>query len=57
MASFTFQFAYNVNSAATFFMQSPRGAVIGKFCSYLVCLTQGMEVSSVLRSPRQDTLR
>ena len=31
------QFAYNVNSAITFFMQSPRGAVIGKFCSYRAC--------------------
>ena len=32
-----FQFAYNVNSAITFFMQPPRGAVVGKFCSYLAC--------------------
>jgi len=32
-----FQFAYNVNSAITFILQSPRGAVIGKFCSYLAC--------------------
>jgi len=34
---YAFQFADNVNSAITFFMQSPRGAVIGKFCSYLDC--------------------
>jgi len=27
--------AYNVISAITFFMQSPRNDVIGKFCSYL----------------------
>jgi len=33
--SHTFQFACNANSAITFFMQSPRGAVTGKFCSYL----------------------
>jgi len=32
-------------------MQSPRGAVIGKF------LTQGIEVPCVLRSPRQQILR
>jgi len=32
-----FQFAWNVNSAITFPMQSPRGAIIGKFCSYLAC--------------------
>jgi len=32
-----FKFAYNVISATTFFTQSPRGAVIGKFCSYLAC--------------------
>jgi len=31
-----FQFAY-VNSLITLFMQSPRGAVISKFCSYLAC--------------------
>jgi len=30
-----FRFAYNVNSAITFLVQSPRRAVIGKFCSYL----------------------
>jgi len=30
-----FQFAYDVISAITFFMQSPRGSVIGKFCSYV----------------------
>jgi len=29
--------AYNVNSVITFFMQSPRGAVTGKFCSHLAC--------------------
>jgi len=34
---YAFQFAYNVNSAITLFMQSSRGAVIGKFCSYLAC--------------------
>jgi len=32
-----FQFAYSVISAITFFIQSSRGAVIGKFCSYLAC--------------------
>jgi len=32
-----FQFAYNVISVTTLFMQSPRGAVTGKFCSYLAC--------------------
>jgi len=32
-----FQFAYNVNSAITFFMQSPRGAVKGKFSNCLAC--------------------
>jgi len=37
-------------------MQSPRGAVIGKFCSYLAC-TQWGEVPWVLCSPRQETLR
>jgi len=31
------QFAYDVNLAMTFFMQCPRGAVTGKFCSYLAC--------------------
>ena len=30
----TLQFTYNVISATTSFMQSPRGAIIGKFCSY-----------------------
>ena len=35
--SHAFQFAYDVISAITFFMQSPGGAVIGKFCSYLAC--------------------
>jgi len=35
--SHAFQFTYNVNSAITFFMQFPRGAVIGKLCSYLAC--------------------
>ena len=30
-----FQFACNVISAITFFMQSSRGALTGKFCSYL----------------------
>jgi len=34
---YAFKFAYNVNSATTFFMQSSRGAAIGKFCSYLAC--------------------
>jgi len=34
---YAFQFACNVNSAITFFMQSPRGAIIGEFCSYLAC--------------------
>ena len=32
-----FQFAWNVNWAIMFIMQSPRGAVTGKFCSYLAC--------------------
>ena len=32
-----FQFACNVISAITFFMQSPRGALTGKLCSYLAC--------------------
>jgi len=35
--SHAFQLAYDVISAKTFFMQSPRGAFIGKFCSYLAC--------------------
>jgi len=51
-----FQFAWNVNSAITSIMQSPRGPVIGKFCSYLAC-TQWGEVPCVLCSPRQETLR
>jgi len=34
---YAFQFAYDVNSTITFFMQSSRDAVIGKFCSYLAC--------------------
>jgi len=38
-----FQFAYNVNSAITFFMQSSRGAVIGKFCSYRACSLKGVK--------------
>ena len=37
-------------------MQSPRGAVIGKFCSYLACIQWG-EVPCVLCSPRRETLR
>ena len=32
-----FQFAYDVISAITFFMQSPRDADIGKFYSYVAC--------------------
>ena len=36
------QFAYNVNSAITFFMQSPRSAVTGKFFSYLACSLKGL---------------
>ena len=32
-----FQFACNVILAITFFMQSSRGALTGKFCSYLAC--------------------
>jgi len=35
--SHAFQFACNVISAITFFMQSPRGALTGKLCSYLAC--------------------
>ena len=34
---YAFQFAYSVNSAIMFFMQSPRDDVKGKFCSYLAC--------------------
>ena len=34
---YAFQFAYNVNSAMTFFMQSHRISVVGKFCNYLAC--------------------
>jgi len=37
-------------------MHSPRGAVVGKFCSYLAC-PQWDEVPCVLCSPRQDPLR
>jgi len=37
-------------------MQSPRGAVIDKFCSYFAC-TQWGEVRCVLCSPGQETLR
>ena len=51
-----FQFDYNVNSAITFIMQSPRDAVIGRFYSYLAC-TQWGGVPCVLCSPRQLTLR
>jgi len=40
---YAFQLAYNVNSAITFSMQSPRGAVIGKFCSYLACQFKGLK--------------
>jgi len=32
-----FQFAWKVNSAITFIMQSPRAAITGKICSYLAC--------------------
>jgi len=32
-------------------MQSPRGAIIGEFCSY------GVELPCVLCSPRQEILR
>ena len=39
-----FQFAWNVNSAITVFMQSPRGAVTGKFCSYLACQLKGVKL-------------
>jgi len=38
-----FQFACNVNSAIMFFMQSLRGAVIGKLCSYLACQLKGLK--------------
>jgi len=34
--SHAFQFAYNVNSAIMFFVQSTTGAVTGKFCTLLV---------------------
>jgi len=40
--SHAFQFAYNVISAITFFMQSPRGALTGKLCSYLACSLTGV---------------
>jgi len=44
-----FQFAYNVNSAITFFMQSPRGAIKGNFVVTLLVN------KLVLCSPRQET--
>jgi len=37
-----FQFACNVISAITFFMQSSTGALTGKFCSYLACKLTGV---------------
>jgi len=39
-----FQFVYNVNSAIMFIMQSPRGGVIDKFCSYLACQLKGLKL-------------
>jgi len=35
--SHAFQLACNVISAITFFMQSLRGVLTGKLCSYLAC--------------------
>ena len=40
--SHAFQLAYDVMSAIAFFMQSPRVAVISKFCSYLACQLKGV---------------
>ena len=40
---YAFQFAYGVNSAIMFFMQSPVDDVIGKFCSYLACQLKGLK--------------
>jgi len=37
-----FQFACNVISVITFFMQSLRGALTGKLCSYLACYLTGV---------------
>jgi len=51
---YAFQFAYNVNSAITFFMQSPRNDFIGKCCS---CNSRGWEVPCMLCSPIQEILR
>ena len=50
MASFTyctFQFAYSLNSAITFFVEFPKGAVIGKSCTVVTLLASSRGWSSL----------